>query len=191
MTYSLANSIANGDLSDAAKVQGNITSLAADEAGRYRTIFEVNGVLPADSAAGTWFPLLSGLMSPSGTATDNAIALFYFDDADYTISGLTVKLRLRFQVAANATQPLLTFTAGLRPITVAGTTDLLAYTAGTAVSGSTVALASPAASTITQGNSGDFTIPADGAYSLAVLTSGTLTNNSAVSCHAQLAVRAV
>lgn len=116
---------------------------------------------------------------------------FYFDDADYTVAGKTQKLRLRAQVAANATKPTIKFTFGLYPVTVAGGAAILTMTLGTVVPGSTVVLNEPAASTVSQGNSGDFTIPADGAYVLGVVTDATMTTNSSALLSAQLQTRSV
>lgn len=158
----------------------------------YRTIFSVaNTVLTADQVAATLILTGLGSVAPaqaSGTAgSGSSTPLFYLDDADW---GTLPKLRLRAQVAANATAPGITFTFGLYPVTVAGGADVLTATLGAVVASSTVAIASPSASTVTQGVNSDFTFPTDGAYALGVVTSGTLANNSAVNLHAQLQVKA-
>lgn len=162
----------------------------------YRTILRAQGYVGRDSAAGT-YPLQTShtneemAASPVTVFAPTAsqvrwVPSLYIDDADYTISGRTPKLRLRAQVSTNATQPTITFTVGLYPVTFAGGADSLTLTAGTVVSGSTVAIVSPAASSTTQGNSGDFSLPGDGQYCLAVVTSGQLTNNNASLIGAQL-----
>ena len=93
-------------------------------------------------------------------------------------------------MAANATAwSSVTATIGLYPVTVAGGADAIAYTTGTVVTGSTVALANPSASTVNQGNSGDFTVPSDGAFLLAVVTSAQLTNNALSGVHAVVQTR--
>lgn len=186
--------VEDNDQALAAAINGNIedANLASPPHGLYKRIHGVSGSLNSDTAAGTYLFDNSGVMdaSPLSAGPGTTVPLFYFDDADYTVANKTLKLRLRFQVAVNATAlSSVTLTAGLYPVTVAGGADTLTYTAGTVVSGSTVALANPTASTITQGNSGDFAFPTDGTYMLAVVTSATLTNNSAVSCHAQLQYR--
>jgi hypothetical protein len=191
--------ITNGNLSGSAAITD--ANLASPNNSVYRKIFHSSGMLGSDANAGTY--LLGANASSSSLmlgqtlditpadGAERAPDIFYFDDADYTVSGLTRKLRLRAQVAANATQPIVTFTFGLYPITVAGTADNLTFTLGTVVSSSTVAIASPAASTVTSGVNSDFTIPADGSYALGVVTNASMTNNSAVAAYAQLQLRHV
>lgn len=173
-------------------------------AGTYRTILHgrqgIDGRqgIETDKVAGTY--IIGGrngtangtIVSPvasGGNITENPVPFFYFDDADYLVSSLTQKLRLRTQIACNATKAAIKFTFGLYPITVAGAADQLTMTLGTVVSGSTVEINEPAASTVSSGTGSDFTIPADGAYCLGVVTSGTLTNNSCVLLSAQLQTR--
>jgi hypothetical protein len=182
-----AENIKNGAVTDA--------KLASANNSVYRLVFSAETAIGADAGAGKY------IMAPAGNVTSgsNLAAanldrdmppVFEFDDADYTVSGLTQKLRLRAQVLANATAPAITFTFGLYPVTVAGGADVLAFTIGTVVTGSTVAIASPSASTATRGTpTADFTVPADGVYSLGVVTSGTIANNSLVFLAAQLQVR--
>lgn len=185
-------------------LNGNVDddNLASPNNSVYRTLLSAKGIVGVDQAASTYmlgssYGSVSAAMNNSGSALTlgnipvHPPEIFYFDDADYTVAGKTPKLRLRCQVAANGTAPGITFTFGLRPITVAGSADALTYTAGTVVSGSTVAIASPSASTVTSGVNSDFTVPSDGAYALCVVTSGTIANNAAVGCHAQLQVRHV
>lgn len=136
-------------------------------------------------------PLSGGNLLDTTSSYSGGQGFIYFDDADYTVGSLTQKLRVRAQVNTNATQPTITFTIGLYPVTFAGGTNLLTATLGTVVSGSTVAIASPAASSTTQGNSGDFTIPSDGQYVLGVVTSGAVTTNNASLVTAQLQTRSV
>lgn len=171
----------------------------------YRNILASGGPLRRDEGAGTFIlaPVVPGTghdsMQKSGanlfsTEEGNVFSMppfIYFDDADYVISGKTLKMRLRAQVAVNATKAAIKFTFGLYPITVAGGSDILTMTLGSVVSSSTVEINEPAASTVSQGNSGDFTIPSDGAYALGVVTSATLTNLSAALVSAQLQVRNV
>lgn len=112
--------------------------------------------------------------------------LFYFGAADYTIASKTQKLRLRVVQPTNAVGPGTTLTAGLYPVT--GTVANV-WTLGTVTSGSTVAFASTAANTLAQGNSGDFTIPSDGYFTLAVASSGTTAGGSGHSLFMTLQTR--
>lgn len=81
---------------------------------------------------------------------------------------------------------------GVYPITAAaGGSGVLSETIGTVVSGSTVAFTTPSASSQNQGNSGDFTVPADGYYAIGVVGSGTQASNSYLGLTAQLQTRTV
>jgi hypothetical protein len=166
--------------------------------GTYRMLVETGMArAAADLPAGTYFltagatNILSTAASPITLTSGNAVPIHpvYFDDADYLVAGLTQKLRIRAQAACNATKAAIKFTFGLYPITVAGGVDEMVVTAGTVVAGSTVEINEPAASTVTSGAGSDFTIPSDGLYGLAVVTSATLTNNSSVAVSAQLQTR--
>jgi hypothetical protein len=166
------------------------SGLASPNNSAYRVIQVARTVLPADAVAGTYL-VNNSLASVSGASSVNGYPVFYFDDTDYTVAGKTQKLRVRAQILTNATKPTLKFTVGLYPVTVAGGADEFKLTLGTVVSGSTIEFNEPAASTIGQGNSGDFTIPADGAYAFGVVTSATLTNNNVSSVACQLQTRSV
>lgn len=187
---------------------GGVTDskLASPNNGVYRTVLESRGIIWNDGAASTFLlgsnasnaPSYAAGMAASGTALAPSVSLdtappsmIYFDDSDYTVAGLTQKLRIRALVAANATAPAINFTFGLYPVTVAGTADNITYTTGTVVSGSTLAISTPSASTVTNSVNSDFTIPSDGPYVLGVVSSGAIANNSMVSVHAQLQTRNV
>lgn len=169
------------------------TQLASPNNAAYRELFEAQQIVKTEAAAATYF-LANGILqlaNSANAAAANAIPYFVFAKADYEVAGKTQKLRLRAQVAANATKPTIKFTAGLYPITVAGGANELKITLGTVVSGSTIEFNEPAASTVTSKETSDFTIPADGAYALGVVTSGTLTASAAVLASAQLQTRSV
>ena len=107
--------------------------------------------------------------------------LLRLEAADYAISGRTTKLRVRATLTTNGTPPAITFTVGLYPVTsVAGGADVMSVVLGTIDSGSQVSFATPAASSMFEGDSSDFTIPADGYYVLGVSLSGSQANNSLV-----------
>lgn len=197
-----SNSVTTAKIADA-----NVTDakLASPNNSVYKMLLD--GVVPIkdNEAAGTYqfnyedttggvFNVASG--ETIGLALSTSYPVFgrmiYFDDADFTVGGLTQKLRLRALLATNATSlGTQTVTAGLYPVTVAGTTDNLLFTLGTVVSGSTATFVNPSASTITPAVSGDFTIPADGAYALGFTLSASMANNSAALLSAQLQTRNV
>lgn len=158
----------------------------------YSTIFASQEIVSVDLPVGTYMMGAStGATNPIPSAQSPTASpkFFYFDDSDYHISGKTLKLRLRAQIATNPTKPLVKFVVGLYPVTSAGSVDALTLTLGTVVPGSTIEFNEPAASNITQKEASDFTIPSDGAYMLGYTISGTLTNGSVAAISAQLQVR--
>jgi hypothetical protein len=168
------------------------TGLASPNNGAYRTLQSARQSLQLDVAAGTYLMGNASTVLANGANTSTIpFPFFYFDDADYTVANKTQKLRLRAQIAVNATKLAIKVTVGLYPLTVAGGADEFKPTLGTVVSGSTVEFNEPAASTVSQGNSGDFTIPSDGAYAFGYVTSGTVTNNNLSLLSAQLQTRSV
>lgn len=126
------------------------------------------------------------------TASKSQMPFIYFDDADYSASEVTQKLRIRAYIACNKVTAAIKFTFGLYPMTInEGSNDQLAINAGAVVGGSTVEISEPVAKTFTTAVGSDFTVPADGAYALGCVTSGTLTNNSLLFLAAQLQTRSV
>ena len=160
----------------------------------YRNIQQVTGGATGLGSVSTTKTIFGadGVLMMTGAAYARAPVIVYLDDADYLETGGTLKLRLRAQLLCNATAPAITVTFGLYPITAAaGGSGVLSETIGTVVSGSTVAFTTPSASSQNQGNSGDFTVPADGYYAIGVVGSGTQAANSYLGMTAQLQVRTV
>lgn len=156
----------------------------------YRTLQRATAFLSADLVAGTYLFSNTALI-PSPASLTAGIVSTYLDDADFPVTGLTTKLRVRAQVSTNGTVPAITFTVGLYPVTFSGAADVLTATLGTVVAGSTVAIASPSANSTTSGASSDVNVPTDGLYCLGVVTSATLTNNAVGMVSAQLQTRNV
>lgn len=179
----------------------------------YRTLLTTNALFTADRPA-TTSPLANTIGGTEASASDstvfsqNAGSLLtpsLADDwrvpldgwtvpiyaADYAVAGKTAKLRIRTHIFCNATAPAINFTVGLYPLTVAGGADALVITLGTVVTGSTAVLTTPSASTITPAVGSDISLPTDGVYGLAVVTSGTLANNASAMLAAQLQIRNV
>ncbi len=164
------------------------SKLASANNSVYREVYRSSSWIGTDAVAGTYL-MLNGVAISSGdlytSGTGRPTSLFYFAANDYAVTSKTLKLRLRTAISANATAPAINFTFGLRPITVAGAADTLTFALGAAVASSTVTITTPTASNTTTGLSADFSAPADGPYALAVVTSGTIANNSvalATSC---------
>lgn len=104
------------------------------------------------------------------------------------------KMRLLASYATNATAPGNTMTWGLYPVgTPIGGVGIVNPVLGTVVSGSTAAFVTPSLSTKSSAwvNSGDFTVPAAGLYSLGVVASATMAANSAMSFVVRLEFRYV
>jgi hypothetical protein len=169
------------------------TGLASPNNGAYRLLFASVSSFNSEQPAGT-YPFAPQGSSPPRTGENFALVTtnyFYFAKADYEVANKTQKLRLRTQVGVNGTKPLLKFTFGLYPITIAGTTTEAKLTLGTVVTGSTIEFNEPAASTFTSKETADFTIPADGAYCVGFVSSATLTTSSNLKFAAQLQTRSV
>jgi hypothetical protein len=205
--------VVNGDVSDTAGIEykkldlagkilgsditaGTIedTDLMSPNNAAYKTIAQFGVTLTNADGTGTMFAKEDGIKVTSGVAIDRPIQSFlYFVPADYAVEGKTTKMRLRAQNAVGETAPGATvLTAGLYPVTIAaGGATLLKYNAGTVASGSTVILGETVNS-LNQGNSGDFTIPAEGGIAIAVaVTTAAVAANAICIVRCQLQVRNV
>lgn len=174
----------NTNLSASAGVKD--TQLASPNNSTYRLLHGGQGVYSASASGTRYFVSSANLITGTGAAEN--LIMFYFDDADYTVAGKTQKLRIRAVETTVAAGPAVTLTIGMYPVTAISAGAL---TVGAVVSGSTVAFASTAANTLAQGNSGDFTIPADGYYVFGVANSGTTAASSGHSLYFQLQSRSV
>lgn len=173
---------------------GTVTIVSSNE-GVYRTVSQANAFVAALSglSANTFFFTHAGILAVQGaSAANGAQGLFYSRTADYSSTSFTTKYRLSAQLHTNATAPTVSYTFGLHAVTgIAGAAGQLTYTIGAATSGSTVVFTTQGASTQGQGNSGDFTIPADGYYAICVVPTGAGAANSAAGFTAQLQMRNV
>lgn len=152
-------------------LNGNVTGakLADDVVGVYRTLKGNAGHGSGLTAASVFLTGPTyGAIGGGGSFDTNAPDAIYLDDASYAVIGRTTQLRVRAQVMTNAA-PGVTFTFGLYPIVNDGDGT---WSLGTVVSGSTAAIASPAADSTVDANSGDFAVPADGLYALGRELSG-------------------
>ena len=173
-------------------VEGNLQKLAILEpslGSNYKTIEKVAGYIAAGVAPGTYSCLQNGGLVASGVGNSQLPSSIFLAAADFTDYAKVPKLKVRAQVACNATAVgTTTFSVGFYPVTVAGAAGLLAYTLGTVVPGSTVTPAA-VASTVASADSGDFAIPADGQYLLAIVIGVASTAvNSVTGVTAQLMV---
>ncbi|MGH2964391.1 MAG: hypothetical protein ACRDMH_03285 [Solirubrobacterales bacterium] len=208
-THILDGTIVNADINGSAAINGlklasgSVTDgqLTSPNNATYATLLTTAGVLSGGPSANTYLLGSAGAASrmwgsgeaitvnttPSPTGPDS----IRFVSSDHAVNGLTTKLLVRVEVAVNATAPAINYTAGLYPLTVAGGSGILNFTAGTVVTGSTAAVNAPGASGTSVNNSGDFDVPSAGQYGIAVVTSGAMAANSAVLVSAQLLRRNV
>lgn len=147
--------------------------------------------------AGTyWSSIQSGstIVASGGTNALGPVG-FMLQAADFAVTGKTTTLRVNAHLVVNATGPGTTLTFGLHPVSaVGGGAGLVSYTLGAAVAGSTIAFASPSASTGTQGSSAGFAISALGAsttYVFGCVLSGTTAANSVTPTSLSLQMRHV
>ena len=154
----------------------------------YRTILNSTGSHIAARVAGTYGLGQGQPAAISGTGTLYALNVIYIDSADYpTVDGLTTKLRVRANLAANDVAPTGDYTFGLHPVTRPGTSGgagLAIYTIGAAVAGSTAVVSAPAADSHTNAVSADFALPANGFYVLGFVSTATV----AASAHLHVAM---
>lgn len=156
----------------------------------WQPVFSIYSYLGVVGAATYYLVQSGGGQTPNGVNNGSSpIAAPYVDPADFAISGYTTQIRLRATIYTNATAPAVTFTMGWYPVTFAGGVGNLIPTLGTVVSGTTVAIASPAALSAVTGVSSAITMPAAGAYSPGVVYSGTPAANSYQAVMVELQVR--
>lgn len=174
-------------------VNGNLDATNAPGlVSQYGTVMQGAATIAAGNT-GTRLPRLDGQTVASGSASGQGQMLWPVAAADWTVTGLTTKLRLRALTLTGDTAPGITLTYGLYPISSmasSGPSSTL-ITVGTVVSGSTVARATPAANSNFTDTTSDFTLPADGVYVPGVLLSGATAASSLVACVWQLQVRHV
>lgn len=165
------------------------SKLASPNNAVYRTLTEGSGAVIAAAAAGTR-ALGHNAIAVSGTNGAFPVALFYLAAADYAVTGLTTRLRVKAQLATNAVAPTGTWTFGLHPVTATGgVAGGITYTLGAAVAGSTAAFTTPAASSRLQAVSGDVALPADGFYVLGLVTTAAVATSAYVAVNALLQIR--
>ena len=189
-------SISSGEIEDGSVTLTDLnTATKADweyAYSSYKTIRSVQSHIDAGATAGTYQFLQNGgnmVLFSAGNALGNFI---YFDPADWAAGSRTAKLRVVAACQTNAAAPNITFTLGLYPVTSGGGgAGVAVMTAGTVTVGSTVVFTTPTLSTLTTANSGDFTAPAAGWFSLGCVTNGTAAANSVAVLSASLQMRQV
>lgn len=148
----------------------------------YRTLLDCSGSHTAARAAGTYWLAQSDAAGVSGTGTLYPPNLIYIDPADFpSIDGLAAKLRLRVVLAVNDVAPTGNYTFGLYPVTTPATSGgagLRIWTVGTVVTGSTVAVNTPAADSANNLVGSDFAVPAAGLYVIGFVSTAAVAASS-------------
>jgi hypothetical protein len=162
----------------------------------YRTILDSTGSHIATKAAGTYGIPQGNPLAITGVGTLYALNTIYIAATDYpTIDGKVTKLRVRAIIECNDVAPFTgTFKVGLHPVTrpsTSGGAGVCIYTIGSPVTNSQATGTNLAADSQTAIVSADFDLPADGFYTLAVVTSATMATSSHVHISASLQIHNV
>lgn len=163
--------------------QGNATWSATDNFQR-RLLYQAHGFKFGSTGSGTTYILGSdsstSVASPLSTATTlYTVPILRLDDADYAVSGKTLKLVLDCSIGVNATAPGVTITFALLPISaIAGAANALSFTYGSPLA--TTTFTTPTASQHAFGST-TIDFPVDGPYVIGVAFANNQTANSMVS----------
>jgi hypothetical protein len=161
----------------------------------YRVLLDVAGSHTDGQVAGTYGFGQGDPLAADGAAILTPLKLIAIAALDFLARGeLAIALRIRAELAANATAPGSDFTIGLHPVTRpvgAGGAGAASYAIGAAIAGSTVTFAAPAADDLLEAASADFDLPADGFYVLGCVTSAAVAAAAHVHLSAQLQARYV
>jgi hypothetical protein len=189
--WSLIEGVVNGNI-DAANLANECVGgpeLTDDVVGAYRRVFQASAFSDALTSSLVYYFSARGDLLPEDTDNPSAPALVWLDDADYTMTGRTTKIRIRGEIMTNATAPGVTFTTGLYPVTPnGGGTNLLSVTLGTVVTGSTFVF-NPGGTSAMSLVTTDINVPADNYYCFGLVPSGTMAANAAIGVSLQLQQR--
>jgi hypothetical protein len=153
----------------------------------YKTVSEANGFVNGGTVSGTYL-IGSGAVLDSANGAQNA-RLLSFLTADFAVSGLTAKFRMRGIAYSNPTSAAASFTLGLYPVAgIGGSPGQMSITLGAVVAGSTVSFGLPATSTATPAVGSDFALPTQGVYAFGVVVGSTTNANSLVGLYSRLEV---
>lgn len=154
----------------------------------WRTVMQTTPPTRGGQTANTYWVATNGsLISSGGTTTDGTPAFAPSVAGDYAVTGKTTTYRLSVNMACNATTCGTTITFGVYPVTTCsgGSANVLGYTLGSVVAGSTVAHTGTANS-IVQSTSSTFTLGTSSAYVIAYAVAGTTSAAHTSQCTALL-----
>lgn len=132
------------------------------------------GTIGQSIAAGTYWWVDGSSAIASGTGSTTPPLFLVFNTSDWPN---VENMNLHVSLVTTAAQTGVTFTFGLYPVTISGTTSVVP-TLGTVVSGSTVAFSAPGAASENRGNSGDFAAPSADCHVVGLVTSATTAASS-------------
>lgn len=189
VTNSLTNlsTWANGNVQD--------TDLNSPNNGVRRLLLEDRMAFGGGQVAGFYFADASGGGAVNGGVHQTAVKLWIPDQGlssqptDFQVANKASFCRIRVSLCVNTVSPGITFTMGLYPLSTLGGVGVsqIIYTFGGVLAGSTVASASPAATTAVMLETGQFAMPTSGnPYAIGFQTSGTMPANCTVAISAQL-----
>lgn len=169
------------------EVSGDVTA----QASAYSELFNNAGTHTAGLGAATYSYAYQRATAASGATTGGTISVIGIFSADYPAIGtLTAKLRIRGALQTNATAPTGSYRFALFPISpTAGAAGAITYTVGTEVTGSTTGTSTtPTANTAVALVGSDFALPADGQYTVCLVTTGTVAANAHIGVNATLQI---
>jgi len=175
-------------------VSRSTDTLTAGIDGRYRTWIRHTARLRTSDITGAAVYTLGengGVTAQSSTAA--AWSFLYLDPDDWSITGRSTKLRVVAACAVNDNAPAITMTVGLHPVgTPSGGVNVFNANLAAAVTGTTIAFATPAAnSKSVQTYTTDIALPSEGWYGVGVEASGAMAANSVVEIPLRVEIRNV
>lgn len=160
-------------------MEDRLSDFTAAVPGAYRELFTAATLISTAAASATKYALIpaqTNASSVSATAAAQAHAfVFGFVAAEHAIANLTTELRIKARCSAGGSNPNVTVTVGLYPITISAGN----YALGT-VAGTTCPVVINTTNGFATANTADFTVVADGDYCLGCVLSGTPAANTIV-----------
>lgn len=169
-------------------INGNLdgSNVAATLTGR-RQVMQAPFFVIGNTSSNPWLSGAADSLASGSNTTNRGIVWAYLDPANFAVTGKSnTQLIVRMSCATNGVAPATNFTGGLFPVTFSGGTGTITITAGTIVTGSSVTISTPSASSTAVAETAAFTFPAAGAYALGVGPTGATAANSGQAFFLQL-----
>lgn len=160
-------------------MEQRLSDYTAATVGAYRTILRSATLISTAAASGTTYALIPAQTNAASVAVTAAAQahpfLIDFVASENAVANLTTKLRIKARCSAGSSNPNITVTVGLYPVTVSGSN----YSLGS-VAGSTAAVVINTTNGFATQNTSDFSVVSDGVYALGCTLSGTPSANTIV-----------